>query len=98
MGAVQVEDSPLLRAGLADQACLGLEIAFKGAVQIDMLAADIVQHNDIVFHGADAVQLQAGRGDLHGDVRDFLLHHLVQVAVQVERFRSGEHSRADLLA
>jgi hypothetical protein len=76
-----------------EQLALRCDVAFEGAVKIEVVARDVGQHRGRKADVVDALQRQRVRGDFHRDGRRAGGAHLRQQRVQVERQRGRVSQR-----
>ncbi len=97
VGVVAVEHGEARRrtAGALEQALLGGEIRFHGAVKIQVVAGQVGEDRGVEGQAVHASQLQRVRRDFHGDVGPAFRFQFGEQPHQVERFRSGIGRRQD---
>ncbi len=92
LAVVHVHDGALgrIRAELAEEGGLDVQILSPRPVQVHVVGRDIREHGDIEVAPGDPVQRKGVRGDLHHHMRDPGANRLVEEALNLEGFRGGQ--------
>ena len=76
-------DHGATRAGCGEEVRLGGEVVLHGAVEVEMVLAELGEDRDVVDDPVDAAEHERVAGDLHGHGGDTLLAHQREQGMQV---------------
>ena len=83
-------DDPHGRSARREEAGLGGEVALDGAVEVEVVAAEVGEHGHGEAGAVDPVEGEGVGRDLHGDGPAALADHLGQPGLQLGRLGGGE--------